>query len=56
MVELVNKKEFAKAILGKNIKTFVLYVSSLELKIKIHLAKKVQIVLLLAEEIIVPAE
>lgn len=40
-VEIIDKKTFAKAILDKNIKTFVIYVISLNLSlIFIYLAKK----------------
>ena len=44
--------------LDKNIKAFVVYVSfvSLQLRLIIHLAKGVQIALLLAKEVIVSAE
>ena len=42
-VEFIDKEEFAKAALDKNIDAFVVHVSflSLRLKIIIHLAKKV---------------
>ena len=41
-IELINKKEFAKAALDENIKAFMMYVSSLSLglKITIHSARK----------------
>ena len=44
--------------LNKNIKAFVLHISFLRLrsKMKIHLARKVQITLLLAKKVIVPAK
>ena len=40
-VEFIDQKEFAKMALDENIKAFVVYVSSVGLKITIHLAKKV---------------
>ena len=45
-------------MLDKIIKTFVLYVSflSLRLKIKIYLTRKIQITLLLAKEVIIWSE
>lgn len=42
-MELIDKKEFAKAALNKNLKTFVLHILlffSLKSKISIYLAKK----------------
>ena len=58
MVELIDKKEFAKAVLDKYIKAFVVHVSSLSLRSKmmINPARETQILLLLAEEVTVPAE
>ena len=57
-VELIDKKEFAKAALDENIEAFVIHVSSLSLgsKMTIHPAREDQIALLLAEKVIVPAE
>ena len=57
-VELINKKEFAKAALDENIKPFVAYVSSLSLRSKmtIHLAWEAQIALLLAKKVTVAAK
>ena len=57
-VELIDKKEFAKAALDENIKAFVVHVSSLSLgsKMTIHRARKAQITLLLAEEVTVLAK
>ena len=41
-IKLIDKKDFAKRVLNKNIKAFVIHISflSLELRIIIHLAKK----------------
>ena len=57
-VELIDKKEFAKAELDENIEAFVVYVSSLSLgsKMTIHPALKAQIASLLAEKVTVPAK
>ena len=57
-VELINKKEFAKAALDENIKAFVVHVSSLSLgsKMMIYPARKAEIALLLAKKVTVPAE
>ena len=57
-VELIDKKEFAKAALDENIKIFVVHVSCLSLgsKIIIQPAREAQIVSLLAKEVIVPAK
>ena len=42
--------------LDENIEAFVVYVSSLELKMAIYLAKKAQLALLFAKKITVPAK
>ena len=57
-VELIDKKEFAKAALDENIEAFVVHVSSLSLRLKmtIHPAQEAQIASLLAKEVTVPAE
>ena len=57
-IELIDKKEFAKAALDENIKAFVVHVSSLSLgsKMTIHPARKAQIASLLAEKITVLAK
>ena len=39
-VEIINWKVFAKAVLDENFKAFVVHVSSLGLRISIHLARK----------------
>ena len=54
-IELIDKKEFAKAMLEKNIEIFVIYISflSLILKMTIHLTKKVQIALIFAKKVTV---
>ena len=48
--------EFAKAELDENIEAFVIYVSSLQLRIIIYLARKTQITLLLVKKVTVPAK
>ena len=57
-MELINKKEFAKAPLDENIEAFVMHVSFLSLgsKMTIYPARKAQIALVLAKEVTVPAE
>lgn len=51
-VEFISKKKSAKTALDKNIEAFVVYVTSLSLSLmSIYLAKKAQIVLLLARKI-----
>ena len=39
-VEIINQKKFAKAVLDENVEAFVVHVSSLELRMSIHLARK----------------
>ena len=58
MVKLINKKDFVKVELDKNIKCFILYISflSLKLRITIHLAKKTQISLLLIKKVTISAK
>ena len=41
-VKLIDQKEFIKVALDKNIKAFVMHVSSLRLKITIYLVRKAQ--------------
>ena len=53
-VEIIYKKEFAKAALDENSETFVVYVASLDLKI--HLDREAQIASLLTEEVKIPDE
>ena len=57
-VELIDKKEFAKVTLDKNIETFMVYVNFLSqgLRMTIHLAKKVQIFLLIVKKISILAK
>ena len=57
-VELIEQKKFAKATWNKNIKAFVIHVSSLGLgsKMIIHPAWKAQIALMLAKEFIILPE
>ena len=54
----MKNKEFAKAVLDENVKTFIVHMSSLSLRSKmtIHLAKKDQIAWLLTIKVTVPAE
>ena len=55
-VELINKKEFAKAALDENSETFVDYVVSLNLTPGIYPDRTAQIASLLAEEVRIPDE
>ena len=55
-VELIDKKEFAKAGLDENVKAFMINVVSFTSKILIHLAWKAQIALLIVKKVLVPAE
>ena len=50
-VELINKKEFAKAALDKKSETFVIHMAALNLTPGIHPDKAAQIASLLAEEV-----
>lgn len=53
-VKLINKKKFAKAVLDKNVKAFVVHVTSWVVSMSIHLAWKAQITLLFAEKVKIP--
>ena len=55
-VELINKKEFAKAALDENSETFVIHVASLSLVPGIYLDREAQIASLLTEEVKIPDE
>ena len=55
-VKLINQKEFAKVALDKNIEVFMIYISSLRLRIIIHLVKKASMALLLSEKVTILAE
>ena len=55
-VELINKKEFAKAALDEKSETFVAHVASLNLAPGIHLDRAAQIAFLLTEEVKIPDE
>ena len=55
-VELINKKEFAKAALDEKSETFVVHVVSLNLTPKIHPDREAQIASLLTEEVKIPDE
>ena len=57
-VELIDKKEFAKAALNENVEAFVVHVTSFSLYLgptmSIHPARKAQIALLLTEKVTIP--
>ena len=57
-IERIDKKKFAKAALDKNIKAFMIHVSSLSLRSKISTdpAQKAQIALLITKKVIMPAK
>ena len=55
-VKLIDRKEFVTTVLDENIKAFVVYVSSLESRMTIHLARKAQLALLLVKKVTVLAE
>lgn len=57
-VELIDQKELVKVVLDDNIETFVVHISflSLGLRLTIYQARKAQIVLLLVEEVTIPAK
>ena len=50
-VKLINKKEFAKAVLDENLETFVVHVVSFNLTPRLHLDRAAQIASLLAKEV-----
>ena len=53
-IELINKKEFAKAALDEKSETFVIHVASLNLVLRIHLDREAQIAFLFTEEVKIP--
>ena len=53
-VELINKKEFAKAVLDEKSVTFVVYMASFDLTPGIHRDRAAQIASLLAKEVRIP--
>ena len=53
-VELINKKEFAKAVLDENSETFVIHVASLNLVPGIHLDREAQLASLLNKKVKIP--
>ena len=55
-VEIIDRKEFAKAALDENVEAFVVHVSSLGLRMTIHPAREAQLASLLTEEVTVPVE
>ena len=56
IVELINKKKFAKVVLHKSIEAFLVDMPSHTSKMTIHLAYKAQIALLIIEKFTVLAE
>ena len=55
-VKLINQKKFAKAVLNRNIKGFVVHIKTLGLGMAIYLARKTQMALLLAKKVTVLAK
>ena len=55
-VELIHQKKFAKAALDENIEAFMMYVSSLGLRITIYLARMALMALLLAKKVTILAK
>ena len=56
-VEIINRKEFAKAALDENVEAFVVHVTSLSLNsMAMHPAREAQIASLVAEEVKIPTE
>ena len=55
-VEIIDQKEFAKAVLDENVKAFVVHVSSLRSRITIRPMTEAQLALLLTKKVTVPAE
>lgn len=55
-VEFIDRKEFAKTALDKNVEAFVVYVASLTSEMSIYPAREAQISLLRAEKITIPVE
>ena len=47
---------FAKAVLGENVKVFIVHIAFFTLEMIFHPIRKAQITLLLAKKIIVPAQ
>ena len=56
-VEIIDRKEFAKAALDENVEAFVVHVTSLSLNsMAMHPAREAQIASLVAEEVKIPTE
>ena len=55
-VEIIDRKEFAKATLHENVEAFVVHVSSLGSKISLHSVREAQLAFLLTKEVTVPVE
>lgn len=54
--KFINKNQFVKLILEKNVNNFVVDINSLAAKMTIHLAKKAEITLLLIQKINILSE
>lgn len=55
LLKIINKKEFAKKVIDKNVKAFMLYITSLLIML-IHPAKKAQTIMLIIEKIQIAAK
>ena len=58
-MKIIDKKEFAKVVLNKNVKAFVMHETSFSLSkptMSIHPAKEAQIVSLIAKKVKIPAK
>lgn len=55
-VKLIDKKEFVKVVLNKNIEYFAIYMVFFSFKILIYLTQNAQIALLITENVIIPIE
>ena len=55
-VEIIDKKEFATAVLNEDDKTFVVHIAALSVGSNIHLSRQAQIASLDVEEVTIPAE
>ena len=53
-IQLIDKKEFAKVVLDKNSKIFVMYIIFLDLALRVHLNREAQITSLLAKKVKIP--
>ena len=55
-MEIINQKKFAKGALNENVEAFEVHVTSLGLRMTIHLGREAQLALLLAKEVTVPTK